>query len=214
MTCESRESLHSASRDRTKKHPPCLRVCAYATLIYHDATWNISGCTGAPSPGNWSSVRRKKWTDLRDKKKPRPLSPARVLMNLSVGMLRSRPLLVRASPMDCQAPRQKLRRNTPTHLPPCNPQAGPRFAAPTPTRTTRRAPPSFSTRETCAFHDSVKRNTNDAQKCVFVRMYTRLSRDHLPQRHPTSSRRITLIHRLNAKKICDINRIIFFFKLK
>lgn len=61
--------------------------------------------------------------DARAKKKARPLSPARVLIleNLSVGMLRSRPLLVRTSPMDCQAPRQKLRRNTPTHPPLCNP---------------------------------------------------------------------------------------------
>lgn len=91
-------------------------------------------------------------------KKARPLLPARVLMNLFVGTFRSHPLLVRASPMDCQAPRQKLRRNTPTHppsLPASTPAVRPRFAAPTPTHTDE-----FSTRSprarARAFHDSVK----------------------------------------------------------
>lgn len=86
----------------------------------------------------------KEMIDAREKKKTRPLSPARVLMNLSVGMLRSRPLLVRASPMDCQAPRQKLRRNTPTHLPLATPKLPPALRQ-------RHQPayrvfPSFSTR--------------------------------------------------------------------
>lgn len=67
-----------------------------------------------------------------------PLSLARLLTNLLVALRapRSHPLLVRASPMDCQPPRQKLRRNTPTHLPPLQSLRGrPRFAAATPTPT-------------------------------------------------------------------------------
>lgn len=72
----------------------------------------------------------------RARKGTSPLSLARVLMNLFAATLRSHPLLVRASPMDCQPPRQKLRRNTPTHLPPLQPLRGrPRFAATAPTPT-------------------------------------------------------------------------------
>lgn len=120
---------------------PCVYVLRVLPLLYlyHDATRKyIESTPGWLVAGELEYVSKKKRREKEKKNGSRrarereekekkvhtfTLSFARVLMNPSVGMLRSRPLLVRASPMDCQAPRQKLRRNTPTHLPPCNPRA-------------------------------------------------------------------------------------------
>jgi len=118
-------------------------------------------------------------------------------MNLSVGMLGSRPLLVRASPMDCQAPRQKLRRNTPTHPPPT--RLTPRFAALTPTHT------DFSTRSprvrACAcFYDFVKHGRRHG-RCP-SRMYMRFSRSFV-QWISRASLDVALISLPNAERIAQ-----------
>lgn len=108
--------------------------------------------------------------------------------------LRSHPLLVRASPMDCQAPRQKLRRNTPTHLPLTTPTGYPRFAAATPDP---HILDEFSTRSprarACAFHDSVKHVTSTERERLCLPR-TRDSRDH-PRAADTS--RASLKYRIN-----------------
>lgn len=122
----------------------------------------------------------------REKKCTSTFAHSRVLMNLSVGMLRSHSLLVRASPMDCQPPRQKLRRNTPTHPPLCNPYAADSPLCGTDADPHRRVFHSFATRESLRLLSRL-RKTRTATRAMPVvdthAVFTIVSRNGYHARH-------------------------------